>query len=331
VPGADKIKPAVFGRSGLLKPGELVIALGSPKSLDRTISLGIVSNARRYQDGLPLSSPWVVTGQFNTWIQTDSAINPGSSGGPLIDLAGKVVGVVTRKIRGADNIGFAVPIDHVKQVVRLLRKNKVVHRTTIGVFILPYNPLESKQPAGVRVADVVPRSPADLAGLKSGDVLTRFNGKPIAARFKYQLPAARVQLASAPRRPIKLGVIRESKPLALVVTPRSRKLADDRILYIARLGLYAIEITPELVRTQALHCKAGIWICGIQRGKPFSRHGIRRGDVLLGLDNQKTTTMAVFWKKYRMLLHKRKTPLAFRVQRANGATRVVKLRIGYAK
>ena len=185
---------------------------------------------------------------------------------------------------------------------------------------------------GVRVADVMPRSPAQEAGLKAGDVLVSYNGKPLAVRFSSELPSARMQLATGPLgRPVELVLERGGRRLSLRVTPRSRKVSDDRIMYITGLGFYASEVNPELVRKQRLNCKSGIWVCGVEGGKLFARHGIRKGEVLVGLANHTALTMEIFWKEYRKMLMKKQTLLPFMVRQASGKTRLVKLRIVYPK
>jgi serine protease Do len=126
---ADKQLPFVeFGDSDQIEVGELVLALGSPLGLSRSLSMGVISSIDRYfEDRGQMVSP------FNLWIQTDAAINPGNSGGPLVNLEGKVVGINARAIFFGENLGFAIPINTAKLVIERIRKEGRVNRSWIGV------------------------------------------------------------------------------------------------------------------------------------------------------------------------------------------------------
>lgn len=156
-----------LGSSSSLRAGETVLALGSPHGLARSVSKGIVSVPDRY-----LSTPDFMDINYNNWIQTDAAINPGNSGGPLVNLRGEVVGINARRLGGAENVGFAIPIDVAKEVIQSIMKNGRMIRGWIG---LSFQELSRKagdvKQEGVVVADVEPLSPAAEVGIRPGDIL----------------------------------------------------------------------------------------------------------------------------------------------------------------
>ncbi|HNV21484.1 MAG TPA: trypsin-like peptidase domain-containing protein, partial [Candidatus Hydrogenedentes bacterium] len=151
---------AELGNSAHIEPGQTVLALGSPHGLSRSISKGIVSVTDRYlgEEG-PRPAP------YNTWIQTDAAINPGNSGGPLVNLKGEVIGINTRKLSGADNVGFAIPVNAAREVIGAIIEHGHVPRSWIGVRLQEMtSKTDDPSQRGVVVADVDPLGPAAAAG-----------------------------------------------------------------------------------------------------------------------------------------------------------------------
>jgi S1-C subfamily serine protease len=185
----DKLKPIALGASRDLQVGQKVYAIGNPFGLDQTLTTGIISALNRE---IPSATQRMIRGV----IQTDAAINPGNSGGPLLDSAGRLIGVNTAIFSpsGASaGIGFAIPVDEVNRIVpRLIRDGKVA-RPTIGIQSAPPQfHAALKLPKGVAVIGVVPGSGAAAAGIKAfrrgagekvvaGDIITAFSGKPVAS------------------------------------------------------------------------------------------------------------------------------------------------------
>nr|XP_029122434.1 putative protease Do-like 14 isoform X2 [Elaeis guineensis] len=168
--------PAVkFGSSSKLRPGDWVLALGCPLSLQNTITSGIVSCVDRKSSDLGLG------GVRREYLQTDCAINQGNSGGPLVNLDGEIVGVNIMKVAAADGLSFAVPIDSVVKIIEQFRKNGRVVRPWLGLKMMDLNEMIIAQikERNAPFPDVTPGSPAERAGFHPGDVVIEFEGKPV--------------------------------------------------------------------------------------------------------------------------------------------------------
>ena len=167
-----------FADSSDLNQGQIVLAFGSPLGLENSVSMGVVSAVDRQ---LNADSPLV-------FVQTDAAINPGNSGGPLVDTAGRVVGVNTfilTKSGGSEGVGFAIPSNLVSSICRQIRAEHHVHHHQVGISVRAITPalvqaLNLSTEDGVLIEDVTPQSPADAAGLKVGDIVISVRGKPIS-------------------------------------------------------------------------------------------------------------------------------------------------------
>jgi serine protease Do len=160
-----------LGDSDQLEVGEPVMAIGNPFGLDQTVTTGIVSAKERF----------IGTGRYDDFIQTDASVNPGNSGGPLVDSRGAVVGITTAifsRSGGSIGIGFAIPINLAKAVLPQLRTTGRVVRGWLGVALRPA--VEASASAGVAVDEVVPRSPAERAGIRRGDVILAVDGQTVS-------------------------------------------------------------------------------------------------------------------------------------------------------
>jgi S1-C subfamily serine protease len=165
------VKPLSLASSKQLRPGEAAIAIGSPFGLAGTVTTGIISALDR-----EIQSPNGFT--ISGVVQTDAAINPGNSGGPLLDAQGRVIGVnsqiATRGGGSNSGVGFAVPIDTVKQVVPALERDGKIDHAYLGVATSA-----RQDGSGAQVQSVTPGTPADRAGFQTGDIVVRFDGKAI--------------------------------------------------------------------------------------------------------------------------------------------------------
>ncbi|OQU83153.1 putative protease Do-like 14 isoform X2 [Sorghum bicolor] len=184
IKSATPLPAARLGSSSRLQPGDWVVAVGCPLSLQNTVTAGIVSCVDRKSSDLGLG------GLRREYLQTDCAINKGNSGGPLVNLDGEIIGVNVMKVWNADGLSFAVPIDSVIKIVENFKKNGRVVRPWLGLKMLDLNPmiiaqLKEKSSTfpdvrkGVLVPMVTPASPAEQAGFRPGDVVVEFGGKPV--------------------------------------------------------------------------------------------------------------------------------------------------------
>lgn len=175
---------AKLGSSSRLRPGDWVLSLGCPLSLQNTVTAGIVSCVDRKSSDLGLG------GMRREYLQTDCAINPGNSGGPLVNVDGEIVGVNIMKVLAADGLSFAVPVDSIIKIIGHFKKRGRVVRPWLGLKMLDLNEMIVAQlkernasfpnvTKGVLVPMVTPGSPADRAGFRPGDVVIEFDGKPV--------------------------------------------------------------------------------------------------------------------------------------------------------
>ncbi|AUX25879.1 2-alkenal reductase [Sorangium cellulosum] len=170
-----------LGDSDVIEVGDWVVAIGNPFGLSHTVSAGILSAKGRTRDDVKGLDP---SGYFN-FLQTDASINPGNSGGPLLSLRGEVVGINAAVRANANNIGFAIPINMVRQLLPMLLRDGKIRRSQVGVTVDVLNAIEAgrlKRPdrKGAWVKSVMAGGPADRAGIAPDDVIIAFEGKPIS-------------------------------------------------------------------------------------------------------------------------------------------------------
>lgn len=285
---------AELDTSGDLEVGQIVLALGSPLGLSRSVSMGVISSIDRYfPDRGGMISP------YNLWIQTDAAINPGNSGGPLINLDGRVVGINARAVFFAENLGFAIPITLVRQVAREIIAGSSVSRSWIGVEFKPIKGFrdyrEEPDFEGVLITHVERHSPAAEAGVRPGDVLRRVGDTEVTAPFDEDLPAVRQVLAQLPidtRVPI--TVWREGREKTLKLRTIEAPFGESPEVEIADLGMVIQNLTLPLYRLQRLDRYEGVFISSIKPGSPSELTELRQGDVIVSLNGEAVPDAAAF-------------------------------------
>lgn len=291
--------PAVkIGSVSKLKVGEWVIAIGSPFGLDNTVTAGIVSAKQRD------------TGDYLPFIQTDVAINPGNSGGPLINMNGEVVGInsqIYSRSGGSMGISFSIPIDEAIRVSSQLRSKGRVSRGRIGVQIDQVTKEAAKslgleKPDGALVKGVAVDSPADLAGIQAGDVIVKFDGKPV--ENSRDLP--RMVGGTAPNSESTVTIYRAGKFKVLKIqvgeveddktstNEKSKPQAQNpKVSSLAKeWGLVVSDLTDELKKS--LKVKGGVVV--EDATKEAARSGLREGDVIIALEKQVVNNLKDFEK-----------------------------------
>jgi len=296
---AEPLSHVTLGRSSALEAGQTVLALGSPHGLARSVSLGIVSVTDRYlEDHGETVSP------YNNWIQTDAAINQGNSGGPLVNLKGEVVGVNARMLRGAENVGFAIPIDIAREVVDQIIAHGRVMRSWIGVTLQEMT-RKTDDPSieGVVIADIDPLGAAFEAGLKPGDVMLAIDGEPTNARFEEDLPVVRKQIADIPvDAEVVVRVARGDEEIDVLLTTEEKSdLKGDEVEF-AEWGFTATELTPAMVRRARLPSRKGVVVSGRQAGGIAAAARLQRGDIILEVDEAEVENLGQFRRIYEDLI-----------------------------
>jgi len=274
----------VLGDSDQLRPGDWVMAIGSPLDLANTVTVGVVS-AKGRRIGISQE-----TSSFESFIQTDAAINFGNSGGPLVSLSGQVVGINTAINWGSENIGFAVPVNVLRQVLPQLRDEGRVRRGYLGVSVSDLTPRAAEafgldSTNGAMVNQVQPGQPAEKAGLEHGDVILEVDGQAVANTRELidyvskQSPEATVEveiLRNGKR--IKKSVDLAERPSAAGTEPESEEPDEGGIEW---LGLRYQNITPGLRQTHGLPEDAvGVWITEVSPRSPLYEEGVRAGEII---------------------------------------------------
>ena len=298
--------PVGLGDSDELQVGQYVMALGSPLALQRSLSFGVVSSKDRYLPDdfkLPTGER---TGSFNTWIQTDAAINPGNSGGPLVNLDGLVVGVNSRGAFGASSIGFAIPINIVKEVAAELIDHGRVRRSWLGLDFQPREELaqyfEAEPSPGVVIRSVEPDSPAARAGIQAGDVLMAYGGQEIAAQFQEELPAIYKLIADTPvGETVEQLIERDGEKLrfALVTEERSQSISDE--MECESWGFTARGITREFAMEFNLPDENGVVVVGVKPNGAAFRARLFPGDRVVRIENEEVAGLDALLEIYRRL------------------------------
>ena len=290
--------PAVkIGEASRLKVGEWVMAIGSPFGLENTVTAGIVSAKQRD------------TGEYLPFIQTDVAINPGNSGGPLINMRGEVVGInsqIYSRSGGFMGISFAIPIDEAIRVSEQLRASGRVSRGRIGVQIegVSKDVAESLglgKSQGALVRGVEPGSPAEKAGIEAGDIIIRFDGKPVdkvadlprlVGNTKPGSKAAITVFRRGAARDLTVAIAEvepDEKPVAKTSEGQGKE-GKQPTLSVQQWGLVLAELTP--AQGQELKIKGGVRVVSAQEAA--ARAGLRADDVILALANTEVRSLKDF-------------------------------------
>ena len=277
---AGALAPARIGDPAKLRPGEWVAAIGSPFGFERSVTAGIVSAVNRT---LPEES-------FVPFIQTDVAVNPGNSGGPLFNLQGEVVGVnsvIYSETGGYMGVSFAIPIDVAMDVARQLRASGKVTRGRIGVRLQEVTAELARafglpDTSGAAVVEVFRRSPAESAALQAGDVIVRFAGKPV----ENDADLVRLTAAARPGSNVELEVVRFGAPLRLrIAIDEARPPIMPPAITVPEHEPLGLQLAPlERKLREQLQIDGGL---RVERARDASRRaGLMRGDIILSVNGK---------------------------------------------
>lgn len=290
---------AEFADSDQVVEGDFVMALGSPFGFTRSISLGIVSNTQRY---LGFKTEY----QYNIWLQTDAAINPGNSGGPLVDIHGRIVGINTLLLFGAENVGFAIPSNIAKEIARKLKADGEVQRAWCGLRLQPlkdfFTNTFTDAEKGVLISHVEENAPAEVAGIRKGDILVAIGGTDANGTYAEDLPTIRRLIADLPvGRPVAFRLLRGDRETSVSVTPELKGKVEGKDFDCRRWNLTLKEINKYKVPNLYFYRKEGIYVQGVRYPGNADDAGVERGDIILSVDRKEVKSLKDMEALYKKL------------------------------
>jgi Do/DeqQ family serine protease len=305
---ADRLEAIRLGDSDKLEVGDFVVAIGNPFGLGQTVTSGIVSALGR--SGLGIEG-------YEDFIQTDASINPGNSGGALVDLDGELVGINTAIVApsgGNVGIGFAIPVNMARGIMDQLIQYGEVRRGELGVHVQDLTPELARAfgihaTRGAVVASVVPRSPADEAKLRAGDVIVAVGGRPIhdAADLRNTVGLLRIGQR------VTVDILRRDQNLqveARIARPETARLDGGRLSdYLAGA------VMGEVQGQRIFGADTGIQVLDIQQGSPAWNAGLRKGDVILSVNRQAVNSL----DDLRRVVERSDQGLLLNIRRRDGA------------
>jgi serine protease Do len=312
--GGRSLPHLTFGDSGALRVGDWAIAVGNPfGNLEGTMTVGIVSGQGR--GDLVIQG---LTPRYQDFIQTDASINFGNSGGPLVDIQGRVIGVNTAINAQGQGIGFAVPSRIVQRIYGQLREHGRVIRGFLGVRTADVVSAEGAvEGRGVRVLELVPDSPAARANVAAGDVIVALGGEPVASARQLDFLVAEAEVG----RPVRLEVLRDGKRQSLDV--ELAELSADVVRPAEDAGNWlGLEVASlankddrvsRLKETLGIDAESGVIVLSVEPGRPAAQAGIRAGDVLVAIEGQDIPDLEAF-DRARDALGGRRDPLTILIR-----------------
>ncbi|WP_037033364.1 serine endoprotease DegP [Rahnella sp. WP5] len=286
-----------------LRVGDYTVAIGNPYGLGETVTSGIVSALGR--SGLNIEN-------YENFIQTDAAINRGNSGGALVNLNGELIGLNTAILApdgGNIGIGFAIPSNMVKNLSKQMIEFGQVKRGELGIMGTELNSELAKAmkvdaQRGAFISQVMPKSAAEKAGIKAGDVILSMNGKPISSFASFRADIGTLPIGTK----VTLGLLREGKPMNIDVTieqsTQTSKIESGNIY----TGIEGAELSNGAAGDQK-----GVKVDEVKPGSTAARIGLKKGDVILGVNQQKVTNLG----ELRKILDTKPNVLALDIQRGD--------------
>ncbi len=291
-PDKDFPKALKLGDSDAIRVGDRVIAVGNPFGLGHTVTAGIISAKGRI----------IGAGPYDDFLQTDAAINPGNSGGPLFNMKGEVIGINTAIIAQGQGIGFAIPINMAKELLPQLKSGTIV-RGWLGVMIQDITPqlaksFNLKTHKGALIGDVMKDGPAYKAGLKRGDVIVAFAGKPVPNAHEL----SRLVASRRPKSRVTVTVIRNGrkKDIEVILGTMPQQEAVQPQGQAGNWGLSVQTLTADIATRLGLDTSVkGVVITNVIPGSPAAMAGLHSGDVILEVNRHRVNNLHDYQKAIR--------------------------------
>ncbi|UCC30326.1 MAG: trypsin-like peptidase domain-containing protein [Phycisphaerales bacterium] len=260
------LEPISMGRSDDLMIGEQTIAIGNPVGLHNTVTAGVISALHRELE---------VAGRvlYHDVIQTDAGINPGNSGGPLLNILGELIGINMAIRTDARNIGFAIPVDQLREILPDILDSEKLNKVQVGVRVRTTEPPQ--------VTEVRKGSPADLAGVRLGDVIEAIDGLRIDQGVDFYVS----MLDRRPGDVVSLGLVRNGRPVEATMTVTATPRPDGKRLALSRLGITIADVKEKAARRFQWKRQGGpgVIVMAVEPGSPAQRIDIRPGDLLVSM------------------------------------------------
>lgn len=325
--------PAVLGDSDTVKVGNIVLAIGAPFGLKESVTNGIVSaiNRSRIGGGGDLGEL-----MYKNFIQTDATINPGNSGGPLVNLDGEVIGInsaISTASMGSDGVGFAIPANMAKEIIKELLEKGSVTRGWLGVSISDFTPeMVAALPdvkSGVMVLQIFPNTPAEKGGLKFGDIMLTYNGTVLKDAGHLQNLVARTPVGESAKVEILRG--NEKMTLSVPIGRQPKKLRNGQVpeqdadpatpdkaktsSYVSKLlGLDVIELAnASAEEKEAYKGQSGVVVNDILPNSPAEEAGLAKGALIMLVNLKKISSIAELQAAEKDLVGKTAALLHFRM------------------
>jgi serine protease Do len=307
----EKLPVLLLGDSDEIRVGDWVLAIGNPFGLEHTVTKGSISATGRV----------IGSGPYDNFLQTDAPINPGNSGGPLINLRGEVVGINTAIVPGGQGLGFAIPSNMAKAITSQLKDKGQVSRGWLGVSMQKMTPelaatFGRQNTHGALVTDVVPQSPAERAGIKSGDIIVTFSGRSI----KKIGDLSRVVAETPIDRDVGIKLFREGKEISLNV--RLEEFSEEKISRQSapkshELGLDLAALDASWRRKLGIGDLTGVIVVDVIADGPAATAGIEQGDIIKEVNRRPVKTPDEFYAALRQ--RGRGQSLVLLIKRGGGA------------
>ncbi len=288
----ENLVAAKMGDSDILKQGQWAIAIGNPFGLNHTVSVGVVSAIGRSGVGIA---------NYENFIQTDAAINPGNSGGPLLNIDGEIIGVNTAiftRSGGYQGIGFAIPVNMAKAVLRDLINTGKVTRGWLGVAIQDMNASLAEQfgvevTEGVLISDVQDDSPARDAGFERGDILTEYDNNAMSDVNQLRHVVAQTEVGKE----VKVKVLRKGNETVLTVKigeQPSDLFASGKSSTGADMGMTVQNLTEELAKSFGFEGENGVVVSAVEPGSAAAQADVKEGDLIKEVNREKINNIKEF-------------------------------------